>query len=55
MEIVYPVCAGLDVHKKDVKACLVWRDAQGRRQQAIRTFGTTRIRGRVMYFQPVRC
>lgn len=41
MQVVYPICCGLDVHKKDVKACLVWRDAQGHRQQEVRTFGTT--------------
>lgn len=41
MEVIYPVCTGLDVHKKDVKACLVWRDAQGHRRQEVRTFGTT--------------
>jgi len=40
MRLVYPVCAGLDVHKKDVKACLVWRDAQQQRQQEVRTFST---------------
>jgi transposase len=41
MQVIYPICAGLDVHKKDVKACLVWRDARGQRQQEVRTFGTT--------------
>lgn len=40
MELVNPICAGLDVHKRDVKVCLVWRDAHGRRQQVVRTYGT---------------
>jgi len=31
----------MDVHKDDVKVCLVWRDAQGGRQQEIRTYATT--------------
>ncbi|MHB9106375.1 MAG: IS110 family RNA-guided transposase [Armatimonadota bacterium] len=35
------MCAGLDVHKADVNVCLVWRDAQGARQQEIRTYATT--------------
>jgi len=41
MEVVHSICAGMDVHKADVKVCLVWRDAQGRRQQEIRTYATT--------------
>jgi transposase len=40
MEVVYPTGAGMDVHKKDVKVCLVTRDAQGRRTQEVRTFST---------------
>jgi transposase len=27
MEVVHASCAGIDVHKRDVKVCLVWRDA----------------------------
>jgi len=41
MNVIHPCCAGLDVHKADVKVCLVWRDARGQRQQEIRTFATT--------------
>lgn len=41
MDVVHPICAGMDVHKADVKVCLVWRDAQGARQQEIRTYATT--------------
>lgn len=40
MEVINAVCAGLDVHKASVTACLVWRDAQGQRSQMVRTFGT---------------
>ena len=41
MQVIHPICAGMDVHKKDVKVCLVWRNADDQRQQEIRTFGTT--------------
>ena len=27
MEVVYPCCCGLDVHKKSITACVLW--AQG--------------------------
>lgn len=37
---VYAVCCGVDVHKKEVTACLVWRDAEGRRQSDVRTYRT---------------
>ena len=40
MEVVHASCAGIDVHKRDVKVCLVWRDAPGKRQQEVRTFRT---------------
>ena len=40
MHVVHQTCAGMDVHKKDVKVCLVTRDRQGQRQQEIRTFRT---------------
>ena len=38
--MIYPVCAGIDVHKASVQVCRVWRDAAGRRCQEVRTFGT---------------
>jgi transposase len=41
MEVVYPVCCGLDVHKREVTACLVWRDARGQRRQEVHTYETT--------------
>ena len=40
MEVVHARCAGIDVHKRDVKVCLIWRDERGARQQEVRTFGT---------------
>ena len=40
MEVVYSHCAGLDVHKKSVVACVMTPDAQGKLQKVIRTFGT---------------
>jgi transposase len=40
MDVVFARCAGLDVHKKTVVACVLVRgDAE--RRKAIRTFGTT--------------
>jgi transposase len=40
MEVVYPRCCGLDVHKQSVVACLLVRDERGRRRKELRTFGT---------------
>lgn len=40
MRVVHPVCAGMDVHKEDVKVCLVWRDSAGKRCDELRTFST---------------
>src|SRR5262245_61856204 len=40
MDIVYPCCAGLDVHKQTVVACVRrWRDG-GKVHKEVRTFGT---------------
>jgi transposase len=41
MEILYPRCAGCDVHKKTIKVCLIIQDANGQRQKEFRTYGTT--------------
>ena len=41
MEILYRVCAGLDVHKRTVAACLRGPGPNGTRAEEIRTFGTT--------------
>jgi transposase len=40
MDILYPVCAGLDVHKDTVVACVRRLSAKGKAQQQTRTFGT---------------
>lgn len=40
MQIVHKACAGMDVHKKDVKVCLVSRNEEGERQEEVRSFST---------------
>lgn len=40
MEVVHARCAGLDVHKKSVYACVLCRGTDGKRRQEIRSFGT---------------
>ncbi|MDP9310802.1 MAG: IS110 family transposase [Chloroflexota bacterium] len=40
MEVIYPRCCGLDVHKKTVVACLRSPGADGKPTKVIRTFGT---------------
>jgi transposase len=40
MEIVYPHCAGIDVHKRTAVVTVGWCDEQGRPHQQTRTFGT---------------
>jgi transposase len=41
MEVLYPHCAGLDVHKKTVVCCRLGLDAKGHKVKATETFGTT--------------
>jgi hypothetical protein len=41
MEVVYSRCAGLDVHKKSVSACVLCCEADGSKRHDIRVFGTT--------------
>jgi len=41
MELLYPRCAGLDIHKKTVVGCRVSTPEQGPKQEEVRTFGTT--------------
>ena len=43
MQVMYERCAGLDVHKKTVVACMLTPDGQGGWSQAIRTFGTMTV------------
>jgi transposase len=40
MEVVYPSCCGLDVHKKRVVACLLTPGPEGTPRKEVRTFGT---------------
>ena len=40
MDVVYPHCAGLDVHKKTVVACRITPGPKGQPQKEIRTFAT---------------
>jgi transposase len=41
MDTVYPCCAGLDVHKDSVVACVRRAEAAGAARKQTRTFGTT--------------
>jgi len=43
MEVVYPICCGLDVHKKSVVACLLRPGLAGRPLRELRTFGTMTV------------
>ncbi len=40
MEVVYPRCCGLDVHKRTVVACVLRSEQAGPPRRAGRTFGT---------------
>ena len=40
MEVCYPRCCGLDVHKRTVVACLLTPGEGGRPRKEIRSFGT---------------
>jgi transposase len=40
MDVIYPRCCGLDVHKREVVACVVSTDPEGTPRKAIRAFGT---------------
>ncbi len=40
MDILYPCCCGLDIHKRNVTACLIDGDRMGRSRKEVRTFGT---------------
>jgi transposase len=43
MDVLYPVCAGLDVHKKLVVACVCSSDAVGHLRKEVRTFSTMTV------------
>jgi transposase len=40
MEVLYPCCCGLDVHKKSITASELWAEAKGKTRQEKRRFGT---------------
>jgi len=40
IQVVHPVCCGLDVHKKKISACLITLDEHGQEQYDIEEFGT---------------
>lgn len=40
MEVVYPCCCGLDVHKASITACVLWAGGSGRARKEKRRFGT---------------
>src|SRR5262249_27289482 len=40
MQVVYPCCCGLDIHKKFVVACVVRTHDDGRMERESRTFST---------------
>jgi transposase len=40
MRKVYPRCCGLDVHKKNITACMLIPDEHGETQQEVRAFDT---------------
>ncbi len=43
MDVLYPYCCGLDVHKRTVVACLITPDPKGRPSKQVRTFGTMTV------------
>src|SRR5580693_6155231 len=40
MDVVYPCCCGLDVHKASITACVLWAEGGGRTRKEKRRFGT---------------
>lgn len=40
MEVLYPCCCGLDVHKKSITACVLWAEPKGKKRQQKRVFTT---------------
>jgi len=41
MEVVYPQCAGVDVHKKMIRVCVLIREEKQKLQKEFRTYATT--------------
>jgi transposase len=40
MQVGYPCCCGLDVHKKSITASVLWVEARGEKRKEKRVFGT---------------
>jgi len=40
VSIIHPICCGLDVHKKQISACMITLDEAGKEQFEIKEFGT---------------
>ena len=40
MQVVYVCCAGLDVHKETVSVCISRCEADGKKRQQVRVYGT---------------
>ena len=40
MDVVYPRCCGVDIHKKTAVACVILSGTKGPPHKEIRTFGT---------------
>src|SRR6201987_754520 len=40
MEVIYPCCCGLDVHKKSITACVLWAEVKGKSRKQKKRFGT---------------
>ena len=40
MDVVYPRCAAIDVHKRTAVVTVGWVDEQGQRHRRTRTYGT---------------
>jgi transposase len=41
MDVLYPYCAGIDVHKKTISVCVLTPGAPSKPQQQVREYGTT--------------
>ena len=40
MDVVYPCCCGIDIHKQSAVACVIVSETKGPPRKEIRTFGT---------------
>ena len=40
MDVLFPCCCGLDVHKKSITACVLWAESKGKKRKQRRQFGS---------------